>query len=41
MIIAFLSRVLRSFSLIRDSIRDGAELHRAMSLKHPGLMGSE
>ena len=41
MIIAFLSRFLRSVYMIGDAIRDGARLQRTMSHRHPGLMGSE
>jgi hypothetical protein len=41
MIIAFLSRFLRSIYMIGDAIHDGAALHRKMSHRHPGLMGSE
>ena len=39
MIIAFLSRFLRSIYMIGDAIHDGAALHRKMSHRHPGLTG--
>ena len=41
MIIAFLSRFLRSIYMIGDAIHDGADLQRKMSHRYPGLMGSE
>ncbi len=41
MIIAFLSRMVQMLATIRDAVAEGAELHRTMSHRHPGLMGSE
>ncbi len=41
MIIAFFASIWRTLMTIREAVQDGAELHREMSHRHPGLMGSE